>query len=63
MDNAEKKIAYVNNTQQDVSAPMFHRAIMAAIAMGGVFDEDLAGVFSLRCVEVDGAARWILEMA
>ena len=49
------KIAYVNNTNQDVSAPMFHKAILSAIAAGGVFGPDLADIFSLRSVEVDGA--------
>lgn len=38
-------VAYVNNLSTDVS--MFHPVIMAAIANGGVFDEDYADILGL----------------
>ena len=60
------RIAYVNNTNQNVVD--FHAAIMGAIAAGGVFPTDefsgnLGEVFRLRSVMVGPDIRWILEMA
>jgi hypothetical protein len=56
-----KKALYLNNTMKDVS--MFHLAIVSAIENGGVFDEDLADIFSLTKAPVNSACEYILDFA
>ena len=51
-------IAYMNNTNQDVTK--FHSVIMKAIANGGVFDEDFADIFKLVKTPEGSAAEYVL---
>jgi hypothetical protein len=54
---AHTPLAYINRTGQDVKP--FEPVVMAAIAKGGVFGEDLADIFTLTCP----MGVWILDFA
>jgi len=51
------KIAYINNTSKNLD--MFHDQIMAAIANGGAFGDDLSDLFALSCPK----GVWIVDWA
>ena len=55
------KCVYGNNTNADTSA--FHVAIMAAIASGGVFDEDFADIFTLTKTPEGSDCEYMLNFA
>lgn len=52
---------YSNNTGTDVSA--YHAKIVAAVKNGGVFDSDLADVFSLEKTPEGSACAYVLTWA
>ena len=55
------KYAYADATTKDTR--MFHPVIMAAIANGGVFDEDYADIFVLVKTPEGSDAEYILKFA
>ena len=55
------KYVYMNNTNADTTAA--HAAIMAAIANGGVFDEDFADIFVLTKTPEGSDAEYVLNFA
>lgn len=55
------KCVYGNNTNADTS--LCHSAIMAAIANGGVFDEDFADTFTLTKTPEGSACEYMLNFA
>ena len=54
-------IAYMNNTNKDVSE--FHSVIMAAIANGGQFGEDYSDIFTLTKTTDGAAVKYVLNFA
>ena len=56
-----ENIIYVNNTGKDVS--MFHSVFVDCVKNAKALPEDLADVFSLKIVNVNGADRGIVEFA
>jgi hypothetical protein len=55
------KYPYCVNCSADTR--MFHTAILAAIANGGQFGEDLADIFKLTKCPPGSAAAWALDFA
>ena len=55
------KCVYGNNTNADTS--LCHSAIMAAIANGGVFDEDFADIFTLTKTPEGSDCEYMLNFA
>ncbi len=54
-------IIYANNTGKDLS--MFHSVFVDCVKNAKALPEDLADIFSLKIVKVDGADRGIVEFA
>jgi hypothetical protein len=55
------KYVYMNNTNADTTVA--HAAIMAAIANGGVFNEDFADIFVLTKTPEGSDAEYVLNFA
>ena len=52
---------YANNTNENIAG--YHSVIMAAIANGGVFDDDFADIFALTKTPAGSPVEYVLNFA